>query len=77
MEKTTTIQVKMSTKKKLSMLKIAKEESMDSVIARLVALAEDTEPLSGEDIRGIERSLNDIKKGKMRPAEEVFKEAGL
>ncbi len=77
MDETTTIQVKVSTKKKLSMLKITKEEPMDSVIARLVALAEDAEPLSEEDIKGIERSLTDIKKGRVRPAEEVFREAGV
>ncbi len=77
MDKITTVQVKMSTKAKLDQLKITKEESMDSVIARLTNMAIDYEPLSKEEIERIERSLLDIKAGRVHKMEDVAKELGL
>lgn len=71
---TTTIQVKKSIKKKLDMLKIYPNESMDSVIERLTNMAIDEEPLSKDEINDIEQSLDDIKKGKVYSLEKVKKE---
>jgi len=77
MDKITTVQVRMSTKTKLENLKIAKGESMDSVIERLTVLAIDEEPLSKDEIRGIRQSLKEIEQGKIRPANEVYKKLGI
>jgi predicted transcriptional regulator len=74
---TTTIQVKKNLKKKLDMLKVYPNEPMDSVIERLANMAIDEEPLSKEEIRDIEKSLNDIKKGKVHSLEEVKKDLGI
>lgn len=74
---TTTIQVKKSIKKKLDILKIYPNESMDSVIERLTNMAIDEEPLSKEEIRDIEQSLYDIKKGRVSSLEKVKKELGI
>ncbi|MCL4380653.1 MAG: hypothetical protein M1331_00550 [Candidatus Marsarchaeota archaeon] len=74
---TTTIQVKKSIKKKLDMLKIYPNESMGSIIERLTNMAIDEEPLSKEEIRDIEQSLDNIKKGKIYSLEKVKKELGI
>ena len=73
MERITTVQVKVSTKRKLENLKIAKGESMDSVIDRLTILAIDEEPLSKDEIRGIRQSLKDIEQGKVMSAGKFYK----
>ena len=77
MDSITTVQVKLSTKRKLENLKIMKGESMDSVIERLTVLAIDDEPLSKDEIRGIRQSLKDIEQGKIRLASEVYKKLGV
>lgn len=68
---TTTIQVKKSLKIKLDELKNYPKEPIDSVIERLVTLAIDEEPLSDEDIKGIEEGLRDIKAGKYYTTKEL------
>ena len=53
MEIETTIQIKRSLKEKLKGLKRHTRESFESVIARLMDMAVDDEPLSAEDIKDI------------------------
>jgi predicted transcriptional regulator len=74
---TTTIQVKKNLKKKLDMLKVYPNEPMDSVIERLANMAIDEEPLSKEEIRDIEKSLEDIKNGKFYSLDKVKKDLGI
>jgi predicted transcriptional regulator len=74
---TTTIQIKRSLKKKLDELKAHPSESMNSVIGRLAELATDYDPLSKEEINDIEKSLDDIKKGKVYSLGEVKKHLGI
>lgn len=69
----TTIQVKKDLKEKLNALKLHPNESYDSVIRRLSELAEDEEPLSKETIQRIEKSLRDIREGKVYTTDEVKK----
>lgn len=73
----TTIQVKKTVKKKLEELKLYPNETMDSVIERLAKMAVDEEPLSKEEIEDIQKSLNDIKKGKIYSLSDVKKELGI
>lgn len=74
---TTTIQIKKKLKKKLDMLKIYPKEPMNSVIERLTNMVIDEVPLSKEEILGIEKSLEEIRKGKVYTLEEVKKDAGI
>lgn len=68
---TTTISVKKSIKKRLDELKNYPREPIDSVIERLVDLAVDEEPLTEEDIKGIEEGLQDIRAGRYYSTKEL------
>lgn len=74
MAATTTVCLDPKVKKKLDSLKLHKEESYNSVIERLVDMAFDDEPLSEEEIRSLEASLEDIKAGRVYSSEDVWKE---
>jgi hypothetical protein len=54
-------------------LRLNPKESYDSVIRRLLKLAEDEEPLSKDTIEKIEMSLKDIKEGRVYSTDEVRK----
>ncbi len=73
---TTTIRISTQTKKKLEKLKIFERESYEDVIERLINIARD-EPLSDEEIRQIEKSLRDIKEGRVLSLEEAEKKWGI
>ncbi len=70
----TTLRVDLEIKKKLDELRIHPKESYNEVIARLVNAYIDDEPLSEEEIKGIEESLEDIKAGRLYTLEEVRSE---
>ncbi|MDE1768741.1 MAG: hypothetical protein KGH69_04155 [Candidatus Micrarchaeota archaeon] len=74
---TTTIQIKKTLKKKLEELKAYPNETMDQLIERLADSRIDYEPLSDEDIKGIEEGLADIKAGKVYTLEQVKKKFGI
>jgi predicted transcriptional regulator len=74
MATTTTVCIKLKVKERLDSLKFYKGESYNSVIERLVAMAFDDEPLSEEEIRSLEASLEDIKAGRIYSSEDVWKE---
>ncbi|SJK83994.1 DUF7557 family protein [Cuniculiplasma divulgatum] len=69
----TTIQIKKDLKERLNSLRLYPKESYDSVIRRLLELAEDEEPLSKDTIEKIEMSLKDIKEGRVYSTDEVRK----
>ncbi len=73
----TTIQIDKDIRKELEDLKIHKRESLNDVISRLIKMSVDTEPLSKEEIEGIEASLEDIKQGSVYTTEEVKKQLEL
>jgi predicted transcriptional regulator len=70
----TIIRVSKETKTLLDEWKIHPKESYNDVIRRLIDACTDNEPLSEEEIRGIEESLEDIKAGRVYPLEEVMDE---
>jgi len=70
----TTIKIDTELKDRLNTLKIHPRESYNDVIERLVAIAVDEEPLSQETIRDIERSLEDLKAGRVYTLDEVMAE---
>lgn len=74
---TTTIQIRKVLKKKLEELKAYPNETMDQLIERLADSKIDYEPLSEEDIKGIEKGLADIKAGRVYTLEEVKKKLGI
>ena len=71
MAATTTICIDPDIKRKLDDLKAYKNESYNSVVERLIKMAYDEEPLTDEDIKGIEKSLEDIKAGRVYSEEEA------
>ena len=71
MAATTTICIDPNIKRKLDDLKAYKNESYNSVVERLIKMAYDEEPLTDEDIKGIEESLEDIKAGRVYSEEEA------
>jgi predicted transcriptional regulator len=70
----TTIKIDTELKDRLNTLKIHPRESYNDVIERLVAIAVDEEPLSQEMIRDLERSLEDLKAGRVYTLDEVMAE---
>ncbi|MHB1813085.1 MAG: DUF7557 family protein [Thermoplasmataceae archaeon] len=82
----TTIQIDEKVKAKLDTLKIHRRESYNELISRLInfsspenvsreTLIETLEILSdSEFLKGIERGIQDIEAGKIRPLSEVRKE---
>ncbi|HOD86146.1 MAG TPA: hypothetical protein PKK41_06000 [Methanoculleus sp.] len=70
----TTIKIDTELKDRLNTLKIHPRESYNDVIERLVAIAVDEEPLSQETIRDLERSLEDLKAGRVYTLDEVMAE---
>jgi predicted transcriptional regulator len=77
MAATTTICIDPNVKSMLDGLKIHKNESYSSVVERLIKMAYDDEPLSDEEIKGIEESLEDIKAGRVYSEKEAKKMLGI
>lgn len=75
MEKTT-IQVNIETLERLKILKNFERQSYDDVLNNLINNIEE-EPLSQEEIEGIQQGLEDIKKGRVYSIEGVAKELGI
>jgi predicted transcriptional regulator len=73
----TTIQVQPEVKDRLELLKRHPRESYNEVIERLLESRIDEEPLSEEEIRGIEEALEDIRKGRIHTEEEIKREFGV
>lgn len=67
----TTIQLDRRTRDRLKELKIHPRESYNKVVQRLLALKTDEGKLSGETIREIEQSLEDIRAGRTLSMSEV------
>lgn len=77
MAATTTICIDPDIKRKLDDLKAYKNESYNSVVERLIKMAYDEEPLTDEDIKGIEESLEDIKVGRVYSEKEAKRMMGI
>lgn len=74
---TTTIQIRKVLKMKLEELKVYPNETMDQLIERLADSKTDYEPLSREEIKGIEEGLADIKAGRVYTTKQMKKELGI
>jgi predicted transcriptional regulator len=77
MAATTTICIDPNIKSKLDDLKVYKNEPYNSVVERLIKMAYDEEPLTEEEIKGIEESLEDIKAGRVYSEKEAKRMLGL
>jgi len=77
MAATTTICIDPNIKSKLDDLKSYKNESYNSVVERLIKMAYDEEPLTDEEIKGIEESLEDIKAGRVYNEDEAERMMGI
>lgn len=75
MEKTT-IQINIETLKRLKSLKNVEKQSYDEVLNNLIDNSEE-EILSEEEIEDIKIALENVKRGKIKPIEQVAKELGI
>jgi predicted CopG family antitoxin len=73
----TTIQLQPEVKDRLDLLKKHPRESYSDVIKRLVDARIDDEPLSEEELRGIEEALKDIREARTHTEEEMKREFGV
>lgn len=74
--KKTTIQINLETLARLKMLKSFDRQSYDDLIINLIDNTEE-ESLSEEEIDEIKIALENVKKGKVKPIEQVAKELGI
>jgi predicted CopG family antitoxin len=75
MEKTT-IQINFETLERLKSLKNSERQSYDELLNSLINNCEE-ESLSEEEIEDIKIALENIKKGKVKPIEQVARELGI
>jgi predicted CopG family antitoxin len=75
MEKTT-IQINFETLERLKALKSMERQSYDDVLNKLIDNCEE-ESLSEEEIEDIKIALENVKRGKVKPIEQVAKELGI
>ncbi len=69
-----TVRIDSDLRDRLNALKTHPRESYNDVIGRLVDMAVDEEPLSDEAIRDLERSLEDLRSGRVYTLDEVMAE---
>ncbi|MFA5993179.1 MAG: hypothetical protein WC796_05730 [Candidatus Pacearchaeota archaeon] len=75
MEKTT-IQINLETLERLRALKNFERQSYDEVLNNMIDNCEE-ESLSEEELDEIQKGLEDIKRGRVYPIEQVAKELGI
>lgn len=75
MEKTT-IQINQGTLERLKMLKSFERQSYDDIVNNLMNNIEE-EPLSEQEIKEIKMGLENIRRGEVKPIEQVAKELGV
>jgi predicted CopG family antitoxin len=75
MEKTT-IQISIETLERLKTLKNFERQSYDEVLNNMIDNCEE-ESLSEEEIEDIKIALENVKKGKVKPIEQIAKELGI
>lgn len=76
MEKTT-LQVSMNTLERLKFLKNFERQSYDEILNLLIDNYESDEILTDEEMKSIQRGLEDIRAGRTVPFEQVLKERGI
>ena len=75
MEKTT-IQINLETLERLKALKSSERQSYDEVLNNMIDNCEE-ESLNEEEIEDIKLALENVKRGKVKPIEQVAKELGI
>jgi len=73
----TTIQLEEKTKKELERMKVLPRETYNEVIIRLILTSQEESELSKQTIKNIEKSLEDVKRGRLYSTTEARKELGI
>ena len=73
----TSARLEMKTKDELESLKNYKNESLDSVVKRLIVSAKEDLLLSENELNQIETGIKNIREGKVKTLEEASKEWGI
>jgi len=74
---TTTLRVETKIKNELEGFKNFNRESYSSIIKRLINIAKDPDSLEEAEIHQIQKSLEDIKHGRVLPLKEAEKKWGI
>ncbi|NLZ30007.1 MAG: hypothetical protein GX885_04590 [Methanomicrobiales archaeon] len=69
-----TVRIDSRLRDRLNALKAHPRESYNEVIGRLVDMAVDAEPLSEETLQDLERSIEDLRAGRIYALDEVVAE---
>jgi predicted CopG family antitoxin len=72
----TTIQINLETLERLKSLKNMARQSYDEVLNNLLDNCEE-ESLSDDEIEDIKLALENVKRGKVKPIEQIAKELGI
>jgi len=67
------IRISSPLKRRLALMKSHEKESYETVIGRLINIAENEPALDQDEIKQIEDSIKDIKAGRVHPFEEGIK----
>ena len=71
------MQVSMNTLERLKFLKNFERQSYDEILNLLIDNYESDEILTDEEMKSIQRGLEDIRAGRTVPFEQVLKERGI
>ncbi len=74
---TTTVRLESKLKNELESFRNFGKESYSDIIKRLINIAKDDETLEAEEINQIERSLADIKRGRVLSLKDAEKKWGI
>ncbi len=72
-----TIKVSAGVKGRLDALKIHPRETYNDVIERLTSMAIDPDPLTDDELRGLEEARKDRREGRTYTHDQVLAELGL
>jgi hypothetical protein len=73
----TTVQLEKRVKDELESIKAYPKETYSKVIERLIKTCSEDSELSSQTVRNIERSLKDIKAGRVYSTKDVKKKLGI
>ena len=77
MARTTTIRLDTSVKKRLESFKNFDRESYEDVIRRMINISQDSDKLDADEIRQLESSIADLKKGRVLSWSDAKKKWGI
>ncbi|WP_067959236.1 hypothetical protein [Nitrosopumilus sp. Nsub] len=72
-----TMKISHETKQQISNFRNYPKEPLEQVVKRMIETYEDDLILTDDDVKGIQKSLDDLKEGRVYHHEQIKKELGL